>query len=330
LICFRQFENGQWFAARTEFACGNGAGFDATVFADSEGSIHFQKGFHFCGHDALKFELEQPWITNLARLKMNVLHLHLTDNEMNSLRFKRLPLGKENPAAISLGELKELVKYARRYHVAILPEIECWGHAKSLVYHRPDLCGKMYEARDGANFGVGRELIVFLSSVLEPWRYFERHEERLVEKLKKYAGRGKPRFMMGAGMSPGYYGGHFGATRLWCRNARGIPNVEGVTICLWEDNDLPGKFLGVYGGAAYARSPENPAPPEPVESDRFWERFYYETGTKMRRWQVMFKDADDEAMRADRGAYVSRGRYFWGKRAGKPVSPTVPWTGPGN
>jgi hypothetical protein len=343
----------------------------------------------------------------LSRLKMNMLHLHLTDSQLCGLRFNRLPLGKENPAAISLAQLRELVAYARKHHVTIVPEIELWGHAGSLLYHFPELGGEPRPNGTVSDFGIGEEYFDFIAKVFDelvpalerdcivnvgfdeakwsvlpsvpkskekdytpekligrvydvlqkaarkhgrtvtmhlwadehgcpvpkrlrsknvvlmPWRYWERHPDRVLAKVKQYGGRGKPRFMMGTGMSPGHFGGHFGATRHWCRFGVGVPNVEGVSMAMWEDNDLPGKILGLYGGANYAWSPENPEPPEPVESDQFWERFYLEMGLRMRRWQVEFRDADDEAMRKDRGPYVFRGVYWWGKRAGRPVAPTV-------
>lgn len=77
----------------------------------------------------------------LARLKMNQLHLHLYDDELCGLRFDALPFGSENPYAIAIDELAELVGYASKYHVEIVPELEGWGHVGSLVYHRPELHG---------------------------------------------------------------------------------------------------------------------------------------------------------------------------------------------
>jgi hypothetical protein len=90
LIYIREFENGQWFAARTEYACGDGAGFDATVFADSDGMIHFQKGYHFCGHEALGSELGFQGVTNLAGLYP----------QLKGFGLKRWPTGEETKDAL--------------------------------------------------------------------------------------------------------------------------------------------------------------------------------------------------------------------------------------
>jgi hypothetical protein len=126
------------------------------------------------GRTVYRLPLLQRMIRILARLKMNALHLHLNDDQLNGLRFRKLPLGRENPGAVRLAELKALIQYARRYHVTILPEIECWGHAGSFVYHFPHLRGGvgMY---GGSSFGIGPELFTLfekvfdeLVSVLEP------------------------------------------------------------------------------------------------------------------------------------------------------------------
>ena len=338
----------------------------------------------------------------LARLKMNTLHLHLNDDELNGLRFDRLPLGTENPEAITLADLADLVRYARRFHVTVLPEIECWGHAASFLYHFPELHGGpgMW---GGMSFGIGEPLFDFFEAVfdelvpvletdcpvhvgldeatwatlpgvpkskrrdytptklverlydllervgdrhgrqitmhlwadhggrpiparlrrrvvVEPWMYWEFRERDIRAKLRRWGGRGKPRLMMGAGMSSGHFGGHFGATRVWCQGAVGLPNVEGVTVCLWEDNDLPEKMIGLYGGADYAWSPESP---EREAKDVVNEMLHMRLGVRMRKWQAAFKDADDASIRADRGPHVYRGLYCWGDRAGQPVAPTV-------
>jgi len=102
----------------------------------------------------------------MSRLKLNSLHLHLNDDQLNGLRFERLPLGSENPWAITIDDLRQLVAYARSYHVAVVPEIECWGHAGSFVYHEPGLKGGpgMW---GGFSFGLGEELFDLLTRVFD-------------------------------------------------------------------------------------------------------------------------------------------------------------------
>ena len=77
----------------------------------------------------------------MASLKMNALHVHLFDDQLFGIKLKGLPLGKENPGAITLSEFKELIVYAKKYYIEIIPEIEAWGHIGSIVYHYPKLKG---------------------------------------------------------------------------------------------------------------------------------------------------------------------------------------------
>lgn len=67
LIWMREFENGEWVIARTEHACTSGAGFDATVFRDSSGSILYQTTHHFCGYEGLCGDLRRAGATNLVQ-----------------------------------------------------------------------------------------------------------------------------------------------------------------------------------------------------------------------------------------------------------------------
>ena len=343
----------------------------------------------------------------LARLKMNTLHLHLNDDQLCGLRLKNLPLGGENPAAITPKQLAGLVRYARGYHVSILPEFECWGHAQSAIYHYPELyggpgmwggmsfgigeptfalfakvfdellpalepdcavhvgldeaqwallpgvpesergnytpttlVGRLHEMLRRAGRRHGRRVTMHLWAdhggrplpeglekkvVIEPWNYDRRQEPTIRKKMRRYAGRGKAPLMMGAGMSSVCFGGGFAATRLWCRLGRGRPNVRGVTICHWEDNDLPERLIGLYAGADYAWSP---ATPKDRRDDPYDEKLRGELGVLMRRWQAAFRDADDLALRRDRGPQVSNGYYCWGRDAGRPVAPTVEFARP--
>jgi hypothetical protein len=102
----------------------------------------------------------------MARLKLNTLHLHLCDDQLNSLRYDRLPLGSENPWALSLDQLRQIVACARSYHIAVVPELELWGHAGSILHHYPHLYGApgMW---GGYSFGIGEELYTLIEQMLD-------------------------------------------------------------------------------------------------------------------------------------------------------------------
>jgi hypothetical protein len=102
----------------------------------------------------------------MARLKLNFLHLHLFDDEIMGVRFNRLDLGKENPHALPIEQLSDLVQYARRYHITICPELESWGHVNSVVYHYRECYGGpgMW---GGSSFGIGEKTISLLERMYD-------------------------------------------------------------------------------------------------------------------------------------------------------------------
>lgn len=67
----------------------------------------------------------------MAQMKLNTLHLHLFDDQLCGFRFEKLPIGHENPFSLNAADLKELVAYARRYHISVMPELKSWGHVQA-------------------------------------------------------------------------------------------------------------------------------------------------------------------------------------------------------
>ena len=79
----------------------------------------------------------------LALYKLNVLHLHLTDDEAWRLPMGRpatIPATGPEPGAFYSGEdLQALAGYAADRFVTIVPEVDTPGHAAALVQLHPDL-----------------------------------------------------------------------------------------------------------------------------------------------------------------------------------------------
>ena len=88
----------------------------------------------------------------LAMHKMNVLQLHLTDDQGWRIEIKRYPklieVGAKRPNLIGLtgegwfytqAELKEIVAYAADRHIMVLPEIEMPGHSGAATASYPEL-----------------------------------------------------------------------------------------------------------------------------------------------------------------------------------------------
>ena len=76
----------------------------------------------------------------LALYKLNVLHLHLTDDQSWRLPVVRsAENSKSDVAFYSAEDLRGLVAYAEDRFVTIVPEVDTPGHASAFVRMRPEL-----------------------------------------------------------------------------------------------------------------------------------------------------------------------------------------------
>lgn len=102
---------------------------------------------HFFSVDDLKRQLDV-----MAMLKMNRLHLHLTDNQGWRIAIDKYPQlvecsavqetynGKKyGPYYYTKEDIKDLVDYAGRLHIDVIPEIEFPGHSLSALVAFPEL-----------------------------------------------------------------------------------------------------------------------------------------------------------------------------------------------
>ena len=94
-------------------------------------------GRHFIPLDVLKRNLD-----GMAAVKMNVLHLHLYDNEgfrVESKRFPRLQEAGSDGQYYTQAEIREFVAYGHDRGIRIVPEFEMPGHSRSLFAGYPEL-----------------------------------------------------------------------------------------------------------------------------------------------------------------------------------------------
>lgn len=103
---------------------------------------------HFMGKDVVK-----QYLDIMARLKLNVFHWHLTDEQGWRIEIKRYPLlTKEGsvgswsdanaPSAFyTQDEIKEIVEYAAQRHIMVVPEIDMPGHATAVGRSYPEISG---------------------------------------------------------------------------------------------------------------------------------------------------------------------------------------------
>ncbi|MBI5009742.1 MAG: beta-N-acetylhexosaminidase [Bacteroidia bacterium] len=94
--------------------------------------------------------LVKRYIDLFAMYKLNVVHLHLTDDQGWRIQIKKYPLltesgSKFDPRFNTMGgyyshdDIRDLVKYAQQRNVMLVPEIEMPGHASAAIASYPDL-----------------------------------------------------------------------------------------------------------------------------------------------------------------------------------------------
>ncbi|WDS35441.1 family 20 glycosylhydrolase [Pseudoxanthomonas sp.] len=122
-------------------------------------------------------------IDAMERVKLNVLHLHLSDNEafrVQSRRYPRLTQGNQG-RFYTQEQIRDLVGYARARGIRVIPEIDLPGHAKAMIAAYPLLASGPVDAAipGGPAIDVSKtETYVFLRNLLNevaslfPDRYF--------------------------------------------------------------------------------------------------------------------------------------------------------------
>ncbi len=89
---------------------------------------------HFLPVEDVKF-----FIDKMSYYKFNVLQLHLTDDQGWRIEIKKHPelTGKEY---YTQEQLKDLVSYAEKRHITLVPELDMPGHTVSILAAHPELC----------------------------------------------------------------------------------------------------------------------------------------------------------------------------------------------
>jgi hexosaminidase len=101
---------------------------------------------HFLSVEALQRTLD-----GMAQCKMNVLHLHLSDDQGFRFPVAELP-GLASSDAYTVAELEQLVAFASARGIRIVPEIDMPGHVTSWLVTYPEWGARQVPATD--RFGV--------------------------------------------------------------------------------------------------------------------------------------------------------------------------------
>jgi hexosaminidase len=122
------------------------------------------RGMHLdCARHFFDKEFVKKYIANLALLKMNYFHWHLTDDQGWRIEIKKYPEltskgafreetlighyndtpqkfdGKRYGGFYTQEDIKEVVAFAAKHNVTIIPEIEMPGHAQAAISAYPEL-----------------------------------------------------------------------------------------------------------------------------------------------------------------------------------------------
>ncbi len=123
---------------------------------------------HFFTPDAIKLFLDA-----MALHKLNVLHLHLSDDQgwrveiysklllaqIGGFRADPAYGGKPYGGFLSKADVEDLVAYAAKRHIAIVPEIDVPGHSIAAIAAYPDLSCSGKERGVTSRVGIHRDIL---------------------------------------------------------------------------------------------------------------------------------------------------------------------------
>lgn len=142
-------------------------------------------------------EVVKDLLDAMARLKMNIFHWHLTDDQGWRIEIKKYPKltevgayrdstqlggykskiydGKPHGGYYTQDDIREIIEYARQRHIEIIPEIEMPGHATAAIAAYPWLGTTGESVKVACLFGVQYEVfnvadprvITFFDDVLD-------------------------------------------------------------------------------------------------------------------------------------------------------------------
>ncbi|TFG23168.1 MAG: beta-N-acetylglucosaminidase [Promethearchaeota archaeon] len=128
---------------------------------------------HFFGKEVVKKLLDQ-----MARLKLNKFHWHLTDDQGFRVEIKKYPLlteiGSKRKGTItpqnrldripvsgfySQNDLKEIIDYAAERFITIIPEIDVPGHTTAVIASYPELSCTSGPFEVSTHWGIHKEVL---------------------------------------------------------------------------------------------------------------------------------------------------------------------------
>jgi len=123
-----------------------------------------------CSRHFFSKEVIKKYIDLLAFYKMNVLHWHLTEDQGWRIEIDKYPQltevgawrteknGEQYGGFYTKKEIKEIVAYAQKRHVTVIPEIELPGHSQAAIAAYPQLSCTGEQVEVINDWGVFKEI----------------------------------------------------------------------------------------------------------------------------------------------------------------------------
>lgn len=137
--------------------------------------LQMDESRHFFGKEVVKRVLDQ-----MAMLKLNTLHWHLSDDQgfrieskvfplLNEIGSRRQYAGFKGPGLDYRGEeyfhyytqdeIREIVAYAKKLYIEVIPEIDIPGHTSAILAAYPELSCKGTETAVKCENGIFEEIL---------------------------------------------------------------------------------------------------------------------------------------------------------------------------
>jgi hexosaminidase len=164
LSTLKQLIDGNFVGAACEIPCGTIS--DKPRFSYRGYMLDVAR--HFFGVPTVKKILDAMWL-----LKLNVLHLHLCDNQGFRLQIDALPklheIGSKRAQTRGDGvpvegyytkaDIAEIISYAKARGIEVIPEIDLPGHTIAILAAYPELSCKGEPIKVSERFGITREIL---------------------------------------------------------------------------------------------------------------------------------------------------------------------------
>mgnify|MGYP002004281424 CR=1 FL=1 len=136
----------------------------------NDGNFFQHRGFLLdCCRHFFDIKTIKKYIDLLAIYKMNVFHWHLTEDQGWRIEINKYPLlnsvgSWRNDSLGKYGgyytkkQIKEIVEYAKKRHIKVIPEIELPGHSQAAIASYPNLSCKQKPIKVANDWGVFKEI----------------------------------------------------------------------------------------------------------------------------------------------------------------------------